>query len=233
MPRVAIVAALQREVSGLLRGANRVEREYEGRTAAFYEHDGTVIICGGIGAEPARRAAEAVIALYHPAILLSAGFAGALDTRLHVGDIFVPAIVVDARDNSRVEVEGGNGILLTFMTVAGAQQKEKLAASYGAQAVDMEAAVVGAAARAHGIPFRATKVISDEFQFEIPETSRFVDPHGNFSTPGFILFAALRPWLWWRVAVLARNSAKAAKSLSEHLKGFYQASSNLAEANIR
>ncbi len=39
----------------------------------------------------------------------------------------------------------------------------------------MEAAAVAAAARAHGIAFRAVKAISDELDFEMPEMARFID----------------------------------------------------------
>src|SRR5580704_11830502 len=106
MPKVAIVAALEREVSGLTTGWSRVERRYDGRSFVFFERDDMVVVCGGIGVEAARRAAEAVIALYHPALLQSVGFAGALDSSLRVGDIFMPAVVIDARDGSRVEIDG-------------------------------------------------------------------------------------------------------------------------------
>src|SRR5271167_2956542 len=102
MPKVAIIAALEREVSGLIKGWHRVERQYEGRSFVFFERDEVVVVCGGIGLEAARRAAEAVFALYHPALLLSVGFAGALDAGLHVGDLFMPTVSIDARDGSHV-----------------------------------------------------------------------------------------------------------------------------------
>src|SRR5580698_4927781 len=69
MPRLAMVAALEREVSRLTKGWSRVEQEYEGRSFVFRERDETVVVCGGIGFEAARRAAEAVIALYRPTLL--------------------------------------------------------------------------------------------------------------------------------------------------------------------
>jgi nucleoside phosphorylase len=163
-------------------------------------------------------------------VLQSIGFAGALHPQLRVGDIFIPAVVVDARDGSRTEIEGGNGVLITFMSVADTKQKSALALAYTAQAVDMEAASVAAAARAHGIPFRATKVISDELNFEMPETSRFIDAQGRFRTASFASFVALRPWLWPRVATLASNSSRAARVLAGHLKDFHHLHPNTAEA---
>jgi adenosylhomocysteine nucleosidase len=230
MPKIAIVAALHRELAGLLKNSRRVDRDYSGRKFTFYDSDDKIIICGGIGLEAARRAAEAVIALYHPAQLHSVGFAGALTETLKVGDIFRPAIVLDARDASRTQIDGGEGTLITFQTVASAQQKKNLAQAYGAQAVDMEAAAVAAAARAHNIPFTATKVISDGLHFEMPDMDRFINTQGQFKTAPFALYAALRPWLWTRVATLASNSSKASKSLSNHLKLRSYSATNVVEA---
>lgn len=238
MPKVAIVAALEREVSVLTKSWPSVEREHQGRRFIFFERDDMVVVCAGIGGESARRAAEAVIALYCPSLVVSVGFAGALDSSLRIGDVLKPSVVIDARDSSRVEIEGGNneGMLVTFMAIAGIDQKANLAQAYGAQAVDMEASAVAAAARAHGIQFDAAKVISDEMNFEMPPMARFIDSpgkdsqgkdkdkdtQGRFRTSSFAFFVVLRPWLWPRVALLACNSRKAAKALGEHLERFRQ-----------
>jgi nucleoside phosphorylase len=230
MSKIAIVAALEREVSGLTKGWSRVEREHQGRKFIFSEREGMVVVCGGIGMEAARRAAEGAIALYHPTLVQSVGFAGALDKTLHIGDIFAPAVVIDARDASRIEIDidSGNrlgkrkGTLVSFMAVAGRDQKASLAQAYGAHAVDMEASAVAAAACAHGIQFDAAKVISDDATFEMPETARFIDAHGRFKTSSFAFFVALRPWLWPRAALLANNSRKAARALGEHLERLRQ-----------
>jgi len=236
MPKVAIaiIAALEREVSGLTKNWVRVEREHQGRNFLFlrreeHEREQMIVVCGGIGPEAARRAADAVIASYRPSLLLSVGFAGALDASLHVGDVLVPAVVIDARDGSRTQIEGAHnhggsnqGTLVTFMDIAGVAQKASLAQAYGAQAVDMEASAVAAAARAHGIPFAAIKAISDESNFEMPQTARFIDSQGRFRTASFAFYAALRPWLWPRVAQLASNSRKAAKALGQHLQRLQQ-----------
>jgi adenosylhomocysteine nucleosidase len=216
--KIAIVAAMEREVSALVKNRRRVQRPHEGRTYTLFESADSVCVCGGIGVEAARRAAEAVIALYRPQVIYSVGFAGALDSTLHVGDIFTPSAVVDARDGSRVQLEEGSGTLLTFPQIASAAQKLKLATSYTAQAVDMEAAAVAAAASKHGIPIAAAKAISDEAHFEISATQRFIDPESRFHTTKFVLFALLRPWLWPRMAKLAANSQKAAKALARHLE---------------
>src|SRR5579864_8592098 len=95
MPDLAIVAALEREIHPLVRNWKSREGQHEGRSFRFFEKDNAVVICGGVGAEAARRAAEAVISVYMPVVVYSVGFAGALQSSLRVGDIVVARRVVD------------------------------------------------------------------------------------------------------------------------------------------
>jgi len=217
MSRVAIVAALEREVRPLVKGWRVIEKDHDGRRFRFLEERDIVLVCGGVGAAAARRAAEAIISNFAPELVWSAGFAGALDPKLDVGDVIRPEYVINAGDGSRVNVGSGRGILVSFGSVASPQQKAKLRESYGAQAVDMEAAAVAHSAEAHGIAFAAVKVISDAVNFEFPAMERFVDSDGRFSEGRFAWFAALRPWLWPQVLKLARNSSCAAHSLCSKL----------------
>jgi nucleoside phosphorylase len=60
------------------------------RDFTFYESKYAVAVCGGIGAEAARRAAEAAIVVYSPEVIISAGIAGALVPELHVGETVFP-----------------------------------------------------------------------------------------------------------------------------------------------
>jgi adenosylhomocysteine nucleosidase len=216
--KVAILAALEREVRLLIRGWRLTERDYEGRRFRFFENNGAVAVCGGIGSEAARRAAEAVIAIYAPTLIYSVGFAGALEARWKVGDVIRPSQLIDAADGSRVGLSGGEGVLISFGSVATPTQKQKLHESFGAQLVDMEAAAVARAAEARGVEFAAVKAISDEVDFDFPSTERFVDSTGQFSEARFALFAALRPWLWPQIIRLARNSSRAAKALCAWLQ---------------
>ena len=218
MPRVAFVAALEREVRPLLRHWRGSEKEHAGRSFRFYENKDSVLVCGGIGAEPARRAAEAVIALYQPAIIYSAGFAGALDPKLRIGDTFVPRRVVNAGDGSSIDTGQGEGVLVSFALVANPGQKAKLAESYGAQAVDMEAASVAKAAEGRGVPFAAVKAISDESDFAMPATERFIDADGRFKTGRFAWSLTVRPWMWGTTFRLARNSRRAAQALCQRIE---------------
>jgi len=199
-----------------------VIHDRDGRRFEFFESDFAAAVCGGIGFEAARRASQAAVAIYRPQLLLSAGYAGALNQQLKLGQVFWPRVVIDASDGSRTEAASGQGALLSFSSVAGSGQKTRLAAAYGAQAVDMEAAAVARTARTHGIPFAAVKAISDEASFEMPDMSRFVTRDGQFRFAALIASAVVRPWQWPAFFRLERNSTKASRALCEELQRYLQ-----------
>lgn len=227
MPRIAIVSALEREIAPLVRGWRSSMRKYEQRQFRFFENQGTVAVAGGIGAEPARRATEALISLYAPQIVYSVGFAGALNPDLKIGDIVIPRRILDARDCSSIDTGTGDGILVSFSSVASPEQKKNLAESFGAIAVDMEAAFISRAAEARGIRFAAVKAISDDSSFALPPTENFISPDGTFQSGGFALFVAIRPWLWPATARLAQNSRQAARILCARLSQMLKSSGGL------
>jgi adenosylhomocysteine nucleosidase len=220
--KVAMVAALEREVHSLVKRWGRVEREYEGHLFKFFENGLAVLVCGGIGAGAARRATEAAIALYEPDVVLSVGFAGAVDPALKVGEIFSPCRVIDVQDGSSVETGIGDGVLVSVAAVADVERKAKLAECYGAQAVDMEASAVARGAQARGMRFMAVKAISDESTFVMPSLDRFVDRDGQFRETAFAASVAAQPWLWSKIFQLARNSAKASRALCAELERYIQ-----------
>lgn len=227
MPKIAILAAIERELWPLIRNWNSVKSRHEGREFIFYESDYAVAVCSGMGAEYGWRAAEAVIRKYSPEILVSAGVAGALVPELHVGDTVFPAIVIDASDGSRHEsairdaalgkTPLARTILISSPNVAGSEQKKRLAKSYGAHVVDMEGASVARAAQIHNLPFLAVKAISDEVNFEVGELNRFIR-NGQFNTKSLIFYLLPRPWLWLKMIRLARNTQLASHNLCSWLR---------------
>ena len=219
--RAAIITALEREVKSIVKSWHTTEREHEGHTWRIYNRGDVWLVSGGIGAEAGRRAAEAMVTLCQPDVLISLGFAGALEPDLKVGDLFVPRYARDVRDNSLADTESGSGTLVSLNFIASAEQKAKLRQAYAAQAVDMEAAAVAHVAQAHGLRFMAVKAISDDKNFDMPDLNHFVR-NGEFSAARFVVHFVFRPWLWPQVMRLAKNSAQAAKTLSSWLNQYNQ-----------
>jgi adenosylhomocysteine nucleosidase len=225
--RPAIIAALPREVSALVKGWER--RNLPGRVVLFTSGNG-VVACAGMGGARAALAFEAAMATMPVTALISAGLAGACDPALRVGEIVRAGMVIDSRTGERFDGRTGERlaaqsdaalseqVLVTGDAVAGTHEKARLFASYHAAAVDMEAATVARLARAHGLPFSAIKAISDEAEFEMEGLARFATADGQFREGAFALHTALRPRQWGKAIALARNSGEAIQALTAALR---------------
>jgi adenosylhomocysteine nucleosidase len=213
-PCPAIIAALPREVKALVTGWER--RELSGHVVVYTSGD-AVIACAGMGAGRAALAVQAAMEAMPVTALISVGLAGACDPALRGGEIVRAGVVMDERSGDRFEDSRFTQVLVSMDAIASVREKARLYASYGAAAVDMEAAAVARLARAHGLESRAIKAISDEANFEVGELSRFATADGQFREGAFGLHTALRPALWGKVISLGRNSGKALAALTETL----------------
>lgn len=211
----AIIAALPREVKQLVRGWR--EHKLPGKIVA-YTNDFAVVACAGMGSARATLAVQAAMSLKPVTTLISVGFAGACDPSLGVGDIVKAGIVIDAQTGERFTDAQFRQVLVSTRTIASVQEKQRLHASYGASAVDMEAAAVARLAQAHKLFFQAIKVISDDAAFELKELARFATQDGQFREAAFAAHAAVRPQLWTKLFHLAGNSNRALQSLTGELE---------------
>ena len=223
MSTIAIITALDRELHPLVDDWNSSPLHSSGRTFKSYHAGAVVAIVAGIGSARAELAARAVMENYHPEMLVSAGFAGALIRSLKAGSIVTPNVIVDAATGTeyRSSLSGdviGGGVLVTSEEIAGAARKAALVERFHGLVVDMEAAGVARVAQQFNVGFRCVKAISDEFDFVMPPLDRFVDEQGNFATGKFAGWAALRPHHWANVIRLGRNSRRATHALSQWLK---------------
>ena len=212
----AIIAALPREVSGLVKG-------WERRTIAgcvvVYTKSEAVVACAGMGATRAALAVQAAMAAMPVTDLISVGLAGACNPKLRVGEIVRAGVVVDAKTGERFIDTKFSQVLVSTDAIVSVKEKTRLHASYQADAVDMEAAAVARLAQAHGLGYCAIKAISDEADFEMEGLARFSTTEGKFRERAFALHAALRPAMWGKVIALGRNSSKAVRALTEALRG--------------
>jgi adenosylhomocysteine nucleosidase len=215
--RIAVIAALPREIAGLVRGA-KPDEALRRRGIWMYPIPGAVVVAAGMGAARVAVAVEAALACGPVTTLLSVGVAGACDPALRVGDVLRAGVVVDARTGERFGNSPSNQVLVTTADIASVAEKRRLFASYGASAVDMEAATVARLAEAHGLAFAAIKAISDEAAFELQELGRFATADGQFREAAFAAHVAVRPAMWSKVIQLARNSKLAIAALTHEVE---------------
>jgi adenosylhomocysteine nucleosidase len=231
MSRVAFVAALPRELAMVTLGWSRQPLMLGSRESSVAWSDEAIAIAAGMGGPNAVRAldtlqnSEPAKSLGPISAVVSVGFAGGLTAQSHVGQIFRPSTFLDVRTGERyLAAEGDGSLCITAPVVASKQEKARLAKTYGAQLVDMEAASLARMCAAQGLPFYAFKSISDAAEFELPALGKFATPEGGFRTAAFAFHVAVRPMLWGPAIELGRNARIAQVTLAAALRGWLASS---------
>jgi adenosylhomocysteine nucleosidase len=222
MTRVAIVAAMLGELKPLVRGWPHSTRNGIRFWAQRNEEEEWDAACAGAGQQAATRAFAGLEDGGPIDLVISIGWAGALSPEVAPGTAHNVAGVIDVLTGERFRCDAGAGDLwlVTSSTVAGATEKRRLASTYGASLVDMEAAALARLAAMRGIPFYCIKGVSDGFNEELPDFNRFISPDGQFRTADFILYALLRPGYWPALVRMGENSRRASRSIAESLLNF-------------
>jgi adenosylhomocysteine nucleosidase len=215
--KVAIIAALPREIAALVRGV-AADPALRQRGIWLYRLPGAVVVAAGMGASRVALGVEAALACGGVTALISAGVAGACDPALRIGDVVRAGEVIDTRTGERFSNSQYKQVLVTTPDIASVSEKQRLFASYYASAVDMEAATVARIAQAHNLFFSAIKAISDVANFELPALAHFATAQGQFREAAFALHAAIRPAMWSKLIHLARNSKLAIDALTGELQ---------------
>jgi adenosylhomocysteine nucleosidase len=216
MGRIAIVAAMFREVHPLVRKWEP-KRYLPDRRVQLYQSDAAVVAYAGMGSECAQVACKAALAVGETDALISVGWAGGLNANSPAGQVVQPEIVIDAISGKRYKAGGSNGTLVSVQLVADTEEKRRLAERYGADFVDMEAAAVAASAEEAGLPFLAFKAISDAHDARLPDMNRF-NRKGRFQTWKFLAYLAIRPMLWQPIADMSRASLECRDVLCHRLE---------------
>ncbi len=184
-----------------------------------------IAACAGAGQQAATRAFAALEDGGPIDLVLSIGWAGALTSDVEPGTAHNVAGVIDVRTGERFRCDAGAGDLwlVTSPKVAGASEKRRLASTYGATLVDMEAAALARLAAMRGIPFYCIKGVSDGFTEELPDFNRFISPDGQFRLLALSFMRSCGPWYWPALVRMGENSRRASQSIAEWLLNFLDA----------
>lgn len=169
----------------------------ERRWLAGAGRPGVEVLASGIGAAAARRRGEQAVARGATAIV-AAGFCGAVDPALRVGDLVAAERVVDettgdefpASPDLLARAPGRRG---TLVTAARLVRTPADRGRLSGLACDMESAALARVASAAGIPFLALRAVTDEARHTLPDFDRITDRAGQL-TPGWgLLHFLLHP----------------------------------------
>ena len=214
MTRIGIVAAFPGELKPLVRGWRRQGNLWFGRIGS---HE-AVATCAGMGAAAATRACETVFAAGPLEWLASIGYAGSLSCGLRPPQACAVREVIDAGTGERFPAANQEGQrLITLDRVAGPEEKRRLAETYQAVLVDMEAAAVARFAAAHGLRFLCFKAVSDGPGDKLPDFHRIAGPDGQLRVAALAAYALLHPQDWRAFWRLAQKSHQAAAELANFL----------------
>lgn len=185
----------------------------------FIEKDVDVIVTG-IGADAARGALEGRIEADETELCISAGFAGALTEDFPVGEVVVdaersdPGILKLMQEDYALPPRKAR-FTTSSAPVSGAE-RASLAASRGAEIVEMEGEAIASLCRERKIPFVGLRVVSDSPAEEFPAPPE-VMARAATDRLHFSLWLARHPLAASQVARFSRSTRRNRQLLSNYL----------------
>lgn len=228
MTRVAIVAAFPGELKPLLNSKAKQgwQHEKRGRVDLWRRSDDRgewIAACAGAGQHAATLAFAEIErdgALDGPIdLIISTGWAGGLHPVIEAGRAYSACGVIDAKTGEMTPTANWDHDiwLVTSPVVANEMEKHRLAETYDAGLVDMEAAAIARLASMRNIRFYCIKGVSDGLSDRLPDLNRFIGADGRLKLARLIFYVLLRPWLWHSMMRMGENSRKAAEAIAESL----------------
>ena len=185
---IAIVSATKEELSLLLNKISNKE-SLTTNSVEFIKGDylstPLLIAISGVGIKRARNCTRTLLQKFRPESIVSAGFAGALNPRLKVGDLVIPDWVMSLKAENKVFLTNKlpylafnytNGGLLTENSfISNRGKKLDLFIETSADIVDMETWAVAEAVREKNIGLISVKVVSDTAGSSLPRMEKIYD----------------------------------------------------------
>jgi nucleoside phosphorylase len=178
------------------------------------------ILVTGIGRRNSERKFREAIENAAPALVLTCGFAGALDPVLKLGDVVFDADV-DGGLNEKLGVAGAKKAKFHCsprVAVTGVEKTE-LRRATGADVVEMESQIIRDICREKKIPSATVRVISDAANEDLPlDFNLLMTPEQNLSFAKLALAIMKSPGKIPQLLALQRKTRFAARRLAQVLE---------------
>jgi adenosylhomocysteine nucleosidase len=223
---IAVTFALSAESSEFLRGLrnqSRTDRNCIQTIRGTIDDRAIEVLHTGVGEKVCRQRVPKFLEDQQFELLISTGFAGALNDELQVGDLLVAKnfSTVDLNERryfSRLPIHLAN--LLTAPTsIDFSDGRSEIARTPGAAAVDMETEFIARACAARGIPLLSLRVITDtpRAPFPAPANVLFDVAKQRTDLAKLAAFFLAHPNRIPRLIQFARRIANARKTLANAL----------------
>ncbi len=223
---IAVTFALPAESSAFLRRlGNKSTSHCQGiRTIRGKIDDCTIeILHTGVGEKTCRQRMANFLQDQQFDCLISAGFAGALNDRLHTGDLLfaenfstIQLNEIDSGGNSLIH----RGKLLTVPAIIDSiEERQKIAQTTGADAIDMETEFIARGCAEHGVPLLSLRVVSDTPREPLPGPSKILFDVERQRTDAMKLSLHLlrHPTAVLQLIAFAKRIARARETLTKAL----------------
>ena len=226
MTKIAVTFALPTESSGFLA---RLRDKYRADRNGIRIIRGTLndreieVFHTGVGENVCRQRVAKFLQNQRFEFLISAGFAGALNNELRAGDLLLARNFLTLDLSSRQSFPSWpihQADLLTLPSlIDSSDERNEIARSTGAAAVDMETEFIARACAEHGIPLLSLRVITDTPQelFPAPPTVLFDIERQRTHLLKLVRFFLIRPQRLPRLIQFARRILHARETLAEAL----------------
>ena len=175
----------------------------------------------GMGGATVQQTLAELGQLTTPSFVFLAGFGGALDSTLRVGDaIRAEAVIgpdgVSHRATLSVPCHFSRGTILTSDRLIGSpEEKRRLAEATGAKVVDMESSYVAAWCEERNVPWGCLRVVTDEAQTPISKDVFDLLENGHVSAWRLTRALVRRPTILGELLQLGRATNVAAEVIAK------------------
>jgi len=221
---IAVTFALPLESSGFLRLLqNKSKRRNNAITTIAGKIDNHMIeiFHTGVGGKICRQRIARFLEDRKLDCLISAGFAGALNDQLRVGDLLLAknfsTVELSGTPNSLANLPVHIANLLTVPSmIDSSEERNRIAQTTGAVAVDMETEFIARSCAEYGVPLVSLRVISDTRCQPLPAPPSVLfdldEQRTHFGRLAF--YVAKNPTAIWRLISFARGIGRARERLS-------------------
>ena len=224
---IAVTFALPAESSAFLRHlGNKSQSDRQGiKTVRGKIDDRTIeVLYTGVGEKTCRQRMASFLQDRQFDCLISAGFAGALNDRLHTGDLlfaenFSTVQLNEMRPRLRSSLIHRANLLTVPSIIESSDERQKIAQTTSAAAIDMETEFIARGCAEHGVPLLSLRVISDTPSEPFPGPSKILFDVERQRTNAMKLSLHLlrHPTAIPRLILFARRIAGARRTLANAL----------------
>lgn len=221
---IAVTFALPAESSAFLRrlgNKSRTDRQ-DIKTIRGKIGDRTIeVLHTGVGEKTCRQRIARFLQDRKFDCLISAGFAGALNDKLHTGDLlfaenFSTVQLNEMRPRLGSRLMRRANLLTVPSIIDSIEERQKIAQATGAAAIDMETEFIARGCAEHGVPLLSLRMISDSPSEPFPGPSKILFDVARQRTNATKLALHLlrHPTVIPRLILFARRIARARETLA-------------------